>query len=95
MTDYQTAAVLREFDLYGALDPNSEEGVALSKLAAALAEARENVKRLHDALQHASDHLEYCGYGDNWERECAMDSKLPEEIRAALDHAMTPEVDRG
>lgn len=28
------------------------------------------------------NHLEYCGYGDNWERECADADKLPERAEA-------------
>ena len=42
---------------------------------------------LHDlieALTAARDHLEYCGYGDSWERECAFDSRLPEQIDDAI-----------
>ena len=32
---------------------------------------QEKIKQLHEALQAASDHLDYCGWGDSWERECA------------------------
>jgi hypothetical protein len=42
---------------------------------------------LHDlveALEAAKEHLEYCGYGDSWERECAFDAKLPERIAEAI-----------
>jgi hypothetical protein len=43
------------------------------------------------ALRAASDHLDYCGYGDSWERECAMNRtngpNLPEVIIAALEAA--------
>jgi len=35
----------------------------------------EKVKRL---LKDAYDHLNYCGYGDAWERECS--EKLQEEL---------------
>jgi hypothetical protein len=42
------------------------------------------LKELRDALQLASDHLDYCGYGDSWERECAKEQKLDEQIAAAL-----------
>lgn len=38
-------------------------------------------------LQAASNHLEYCGYGDKWERECATAEKLEEKITAALEEA--------
>ena len=44
----------------------------------------EEIQQVVDALKAASDHLEYCGYGDNWERECAVDDNLPEQIAAAL-----------
>ena len=36
----------------------------------------EKVKRL---LMEAYAHLNYCGYGDSWERECS------EELRKELD----------
>ena len=36
-------------------------------------------------LIEAHGHLEYCGYGDRWERECAMGSKLPERLSAFID----------
>jgi hypothetical protein len=37
---------------------------------------------LRDLLSEAYDHLEYCGWGDSWERECAGD--LPERIAKAI-----------
>ena len=51
---------------------------------------REYKPTLLEALLAAQEHLEYCGYGDSWERECAMqkDDKtgmnLPELIEAAI-----------
>lgn len=42
---------------------------------------------LLDALNAAHEHLEWCGYGDSWERECAMEAKLPQKIEAALAEA--------
>ncbi len=36
------------------------------------------------ALEAARDHLEYCGYGDSWERECARDSGLSKQIEDAI-----------
>lgn len=36
-------------------------------------------------LKDAQAHLEYCSYGDNWERECARDAKLPERIAKAVE----------
>ena len=42
------------------------------------------IKEMYEALKAAEGHLDYCGYGDKWERECAYDSKLPETIDKAL-----------
>lgn len=42
------------------------------------------IKLLAEALIAASDHLDYCGYGDNWENECARESGLEEQIEAAI-----------
>jgi hypothetical protein len=39
---------------------------------------------LLDALIDAGAHLDYCGYGDSWERECAVHAKLPKKIEAAI-----------
>ena len=44
----------------------------------------EENKVLREALEAAEQHLDYCGYGDQWERICARLEKLPEKIRAAL-----------
>lgn len=43
-------------------------------------------KQLLNALEAAKDHLEYCGYGDSWERECAG-NELPNKIEAAIEAA--------
>lgn len=40
---------------------------------------------LRDALKAAEEHLEYCGYGDRWERECAFGAELPTKIQEALN----------
>ena len=47
-------------------------------------ERLKEIQQIVEALKEARDHLEYCGYGDNWERECAIDSGLPEKIAEAL-----------
>lgn len=47
----------------------------------------ELVKMLTDALAAAYEHLEWCGYGDSYERECARESKLEETILTALEAA--------
>lgn len=41
----------------------------------------EKVKRL---LKAAYDHLNYCGYGDTWERECS--EKLQKELDDYFDN---------
>lgn len=45
------------------------------------------VEELRDALEAAKHHLEYCGYGDRWEADCAREEKLQEKIEAALKRA--------
>jgi hypothetical protein len=44
----------------------------------------EKIKLLREALVAAEEHLSYCGYGDSWERECAYEQKLPQQIEEAL-----------
>lgn len=39
--------------------------------------------KLYKALEKASEHLDYCGYGDSWERSCVP--KLPKIIESALN----------
>lgn len=43
------------------------------------------INKLRRALEAAQTHLEFCGYGDSYERECAYNERLPETIQAALD----------
>ncbi len=40
---------------------------------------------LLEALKAAEDHLDLCGYGDSWERECS--EKLPGLIANAIEKA--------
>jgi hypothetical protein len=40
---------------------------------------------LLEALVEAQEHLEYCGYGDRWEREVARE--LHKKIQNAIDAA--------
>lgn len=49
-----------------------------------IAELEARVAELREALEAASEHLDYCGYGDSWENECAEASGLPEKIASAL-----------
>jgi len=44
----------------------------------------ECIKDLYEGLKAASEHLDYCGYGDEWERECAESQDLQEKIEKAL-----------
>jgi hypothetical protein len=46
----------------------------------------EVIKQLVEALEAAESHLDYCGYGDKWESECALDGADPlgKKIAAAL-----------
>ena len=37
-------------------------------------------KKLAILFQEAVAHLEYCGYGDSYERDCAKEDKLPERL---------------
>jgi uncharacterized protein (DUF1684 family) len=46
---------------------------------------KELIQILLDALKSARDHLEYCGYGDSWERECAQASGLGNQIKKAVE----------
>lgn len=39
------------------------------------------------ALEDAVGHLEYCGYGDSWERECADHEGLPDRFQKAIETA--------
>ena len=50
-----------------------------------LAAANERAEKLRDALEDAKAHLEFCGYGDSYEREGAMQDGLPEKIDKALE----------
>lgn len=45
---------------------------------------QEKIALLREALEAAEGHLDYTGYGDSWERECADAQGLPEKIAAAL-----------
>ena len=45
------------------------------------------IKKLVEALDAAETHLDYCGYGDSWERDVAAIQKLPDQIAEALAQA--------
>ncbi len=44
-------------------------------------------------LREAEEHLDYCGYGDNYERKLARETKLKERIFLALEAIEVPVVD--
>lgn len=46
---------------------------------------RQLAQDLFTLLGEAVAHLDYTGYGDSWERECADASKLPERLDAVLE----------
>jgi len=62
-----------------------ESGVVEKARAIVAAEQAERMQEMRELLQEAYDHLEYCGYGDSWERECAMEAKLPKRLAALLE----------
>lgn len=45
-------------------------------------------KKLATALKHAKEHLDYCGYGDKWERECAEAMFKGKGLEAHIDAAL-------
>lgn len=49
-------------------------------------ELREEGKRLREGLEAALQHLEWTSWGDNYERTCAREAKLPEKLKEALKH---------
>jgi hypothetical protein len=57
----------------------------LEKLKVEHCTLRRKARMIRDALEAAYEHLEYCGYGDSWERECAMDSGLDIKLKEALE----------
>ena len=61
--------------LYALKDTATQEEIKRLKAVSA---------KLLKALVAARSHLEYCGYGDSWERECADASKLPEALDKAV-----------
>ena len=42
-------------------------------------------EELRRALEQALEHLDYCGWGDSWERECSED--LRRDLPALLERA--------
>jgi len=49
-------------------------------------ELKSLIKLLGETLILAKEHLEYCGYGDSWERGCAKEAYLEDKIDNACDN---------
>lgn len=49
----------------------------------------EILKKTYEALFDAESHLNYCNYGESWERECAFNQNLPEKIDDSLEGILT------
>ena len=69
------------------IDPAAAREVIAEALTEALSAQAAEVERLKKALERAQAHLEYCGYGDQWERECAEAEGLAELIAEAAAKA--------
>lgn len=57
----------------------------LSSICTLAQELRDEAIKHRVALVKAKEHLEWIGYGDNYERECANNAKLPELIENAIN----------
>ncbi len=70
----------------------AEAAAAREKMLASLSTDLE--RALYIALEEAKDHLEYCGYGDAWERSCALEGedRLDKKIENALEMAWKKEI---
>jgi hypothetical protein len=44
-------------------------------------------EELRRALEQALEHLDWTGWGDSWERECARDSGMCDDLPALLKRA--------
>ena len=53
---------------------------------------REAALEMYEALDAAQAHLDFCGYGDEYERDCAREKGLPDQISIALTKARGEEV---
>jgi hypothetical protein len=73
-------AQICEIDLAGLMPMAITKAKADASLLAAAPD-------LLEALKLAVAHLDYCGYGDKWERECAVESGLEKRLEAAIAKA--------
>ena len=44
----------------------------------------EKLAELVALFREAVNHLEFCGYGDSYERECARDENLPQRLQSMI-----------
>lgn len=69
MNEYETLErSIERIDEEAEQDSNSELNLLFAEL-----------KKVKSLLKDAYDHLNYCGWGDSWERECS------EQLRRELD----------
>ncbi len=79
MTDHSAAEKCAKDIVRNALYGETVQHLARCYLARAKV-----ARKLHKTLQMASDHLDFCCYGDEYERECAETQGLEKKIGAAL-----------
>lgn len=82
---HRTSWALQEMGALGwalaNLEPMVEKNVTLAHNVKFYTET----PKLREALIAAKEHLEYTGYGDSWERECALSQGLAKQIDEALN----------
>lgn len=61
----------------------------VSLVTAAIETHRQPQLELHGLFREMAEHLDYCGYGDNWERSLATGTKLPARVNAMLARLAT------
>lgn len=89
----QLAEVVFRMD-YEERSPNREATTHLIQdaplLLTKLDEAQKEILRLRKLAKELFEHLEYCGWGDSWERECSED--LQDRARKEFDEPEPPPV---
>ena len=68
----------------GELSELIAEGMDREEAVAEVALLEQRIEELEEALRLAVNHLDYCGWGDSYERGCARDEGLPEKLAQAL-----------
>lgn len=46
---------------------------------------QEEIKQLRGMCKELYEHLDYCGWGDSWERECACSNNLPDRAKSIIE----------